>query len=184
MLILLSPTLAYTHQSLHDVLQLSHSNSPRSPEGVAGSNATGTSHAPVLRLDGDAPMGPTVLYTAAVLANMSFSDSCIEALSAQLNCSGVVAQEDYLYTWGGFADSDIETICTESCSESFDALRANVASACLNDVYTDPVINDTGFIYGTGFSNDLYNVESVSVHPLAFIDYYLLSYKLLCMKDE
>lgn len=129
-------------------------------------------------------MGPTVLYTAAVLANMSFSDSCIEALSAQLNCSGVVAQEDYLYTWGGFADSDIETICTESCSESFDALRANVASACLNDVYTDPVINDTGFIYGTGFSNDLYNVESVSVHPLAFIDYYLLSYKLLCMKDE
>jgi hypothetical protein len=126
----------------------------------------------------------TVLFNSTILAHFGFSESCIEALSGTLNCSEAVRRKHYLYTWGGLTESDIETVCTENCARSFGALRANVAAACAEDVYTDPVINGTGYIYGTGFSNSIYNVESISAHPVAIVDYYHLSYKLLCMKDE
>ena len=81
-------------------------------------------------------------------------------------------------------EADIDNVCTESCAESFGALRASVATACAGDVYTDPVIDDADDIYGTGFSNNIYNVDSISARPVAFVDYYLLSYRLLCLKDE
>ena len=126
----------------------------------------------------------TVLYTPAVLANIGFSQSCVQALSATLNCSPLVTAEQYLYTWGGLSESDIDAFCTSTCTQSFNALRANVATACAQDVYTDPVVNNTGYIYGTGFGTNIYNAEAVSVRPVAFVDYYLLSYKLLCQLDE
>lgn len=184
-LTLCSPAQASTDGRLHHSFQVANGHSTRRAMEVAvGSNTTGITHAPDADPDDGSSTGPTVLFNATVLANTTFSGSCVEALSATLNCSGAVAQEDYLYTWGGLTESDIETVCTESCAESFNDLRASVVTACAEDVYTDPVINDTGYIYGTGFSNDIYNVESVSVYPLAFVDYYLLSYRLLCMKDE
>lgn len=89
-----------------------------------------------------------------------------------------------LYTWGGFSDENLVALCTTNCSKSIENYRSNVITACADDVYTDPVINSTEYIDGTNTREDIYNVGSVSVQPIALADYYFLNYRLLCLKDE
>jgi hypothetical protein len=185
LLMLCSSVTASDHGNLHDSAHLAHGHrNARRAEGVVGNNAPGSTETRGVDPRADPSTMSTVLFNSTILANFGFSGPCIAALSATLNCSEAVHQDRYLYTWGGLTESDIEAVCTESCAESFAAQRASVAAACAKDVYVDPVVDDTGYVYGTGFGNGIYNVESISARPVSFVDYYLLSYKLLCMKNE
>jgi hypothetical protein len=185
LLILCTSVKASSPGSRHDSAHVAYGRrNARRAEGGDGGNTAASSQTRGASPDADSSTLSTVLFPRTVLANFGFSEPCVEALSATLSCSEAVRQQHYLYTWGGLTESDIETVCTESCAESFEALRANVATACADDVYTDPVIADTGYVYGTGFSNSIYNIESISARPVAIVDYYHLSYKLLCLKDE
>ncbi|KAH6999051.1 hypothetical protein BKA56DRAFT_665569 [Ilyonectria sp. MPI-CAGE-AT-0026] len=126
----------------------------------------------------------TILFNATTLTDTSLSHACIDALAAPLGCSGYILDEDMLYTWGGFSDENLVALCTTNCSKSIEIYRSNVIIACANDVYTDPVINSTEYIDGTNTREDIYNVGSVSVQPIALADYYFLNYRLLCLKDD
>jgi hypothetical protein len=57
-----------------------------------------------------------------------------------------------------------------------------IDSTCVAD--TDPVQESTGYVYGTGMDDIIYNVQGTSVRPIALADYYILNYKLLCLKDR
>lgn len=185
LLILCSPVTASSHGNLHDPTHLTHGHrNARRAEGAVGSDATGRTQTRDVDPRANPSTPSTALFNSTILTSFGFSEPCIAALSATLNCSEAIRQDRYLYTWGGLTESEIEAVCTESCAESFAAQRANVATACAEDVYVDPVVDDTGYVYGTGFSNSIYNVESISARPVSFVDYYLLSYKLLCMKNE
>ncbi len=89
-----------------------------------------------------------------------------------------------LYTWGGLTSANLTNLCTSACNSSIATFRSNVLSSCANDVYTDTPANATGYVYGTGTLDDIYNVQGVSVKPIALVDYYFLNYKLNCMQDE
>lgn len=113
-----------------------------------------------------------------------FSSDCANALAGSLNYSAAIGYSSSLYVWGGLTMNDITALCTTACSDSISSFRANVLEACVNDVYTDEPANATAYVYGIGTMNDIYNVEGVSVKPIALVDYYFLSYNLTCTQDE
>ncbi len=79
---------------------------------------------------------------------------------------------------------DLINLCTDTCNSSIATFRGNVLDACADDVYTDTPVNATGYVYGTATLNDIYNVQGMSVMPIALADYYFLNWKLNCMQDE
>lgn len=112
------------------------------------------------------------------------SDACLTALTASLECSSLLTSPEALYTWGGLSGEALDLLCIDTCTSSIASFRANVLEACSDDVYTDPIVNSTGYVTGTDTLDSIYNIESISVRPIALVDYYFLNYNLLCLKDE
>jgi hypothetical protein len=122
----------------------------------------------------------TQLFNVSDLSMLS--TECASALAAPLSCSGLITKS--LYTWGGLSADNLTDLCTTTCSESVASYRSTALTACADDIYTDaPITNATAYVYSTGSLQDIYNVEGISVRPIAFADYYLLNYQLNCMKD-
>lgn len=113
------------------------------------------------------------------------SGDCAAALASPVHCSPLVRRAaGYSAVQYPLSTDNLTTLCTQTCASSLDDLRSKVEEACSDEIYTDKPLNATGYVYGTGTQNDIYNVEGISVKPVAFIDYYLLGYKLLCMQEE
>lgn len=122
----------------------------------------------------------TQLFNLSDLSMLS--TGCASALAATLSCSGLITKS--LYTWGGLTADNLTDLCTTTCSDSIASYRSTALTACADDIYTDaPITNATAYVYGTGSLQNIYNVEGISVRPIAFADYYFLNYKLNCMQD-
>lgn len=111
------------------------------------------------------------------------SADCRDALNANVSCSAALVVTGSLYTWKALGLDNLTMLCTSTCTSSLSQYRKKVLSACASDVYTDPAINATGYIYGTDTPNDIFNVEGISMNPIVMADYYILNYRSLCQKD-
>ncbi|KAF7131457.1 hypothetical protein CNMCM5793_004682 [Aspergillus hiratsukae] len=109
--------------------------------------------------------GPVQLFNASELT--FFSTDCANALGQPLDCTPTLGYSEGLYVWGGLTLDDLTALCTTACSESIASFRDTVLTACSQDVYTDEPYNATGYVEGTGITNDIYNVQGVSVKPIA-----------------
>jgi hypothetical protein len=131
-----------------------------------------------------APAGTLQLFNATALTSESetISSVCANALAAPLNCSALITFKPYAYY--GLTADNITELCTADCSDSINQYRQAVLQECVNDVYTDPVINNTDTIYGTSQTYDVYNINDVSMKPIGLADFWFINYNLTCMQDE
>ncbi|KAJ5640366.1 uncharacterized protein N7484_008228 [Penicillium longicatenatum] len=106
--------------------------------------------------------GTTQLFNLSDLT--MFSTDCATALAATLDCSSGIRAQSLEY---GLTENDLDELCTSGCSGSIATMRDSVISNCANDIYTDAPSNATGYVYGTGISDDIYNVEGVA-NPSTF----------------
>ncbi|KAM5353570.1 hypothetical protein ACJ41O_000220 [Fusarium nematophilum] len=124
------------------------------------------------------------IYSNSSFSQSGFSKACIDALSAPLNCSSLIADRDRLYIWGGFTKHEINGLCTEECSKSVERVRDQVEIACADDVYKSPLTKPTELIPGTNVKNNIHNLQAVAMNPVGLVDYYFYSFRQLCLKDE
>jgi len=113
------------------------------------------------------------------------SSDCASALGMTLDCSPLInSAAGYSAIQSDLTRENLTTLCTNSCSTALSAWRTNVNQACADELYTDAAQNATEYVYGTSVENDIYNVQGVSVKPVAFADFYVLGYELICLQDE
>lgn len=126
----------------------------------------------------------TQLFHTESFANVSLSKPCLTALVAPIACNATIRDSSFLYTWGGLSAGDLAGLCTLRCNASLTTYRTAVATACANDLYTDPVTNSSGYAYGTQQPVSIYDSEGVTMRPIGLVDFYALNYALLCMVDD
>ncbi|OQE13794.1 hypothetical protein PENFLA_c043G06933 [Penicillium flavigenum] len=150
--------------------------SPASSPGTGLPQATG--YAESLVATTMEVTGTTQLFNISDLT--MFSSDCANALAATLDCSSGIRAQSLEY---GLTENDLDELCTSGCSGSIATFRNSVMSNCANDIYTDAPANATGYVYGTGISDDIYNVEGVSAKPIAIVDSFFLNYNVTCMTN-
>ncbi|CAG8910036.1 unnamed protein product [Penicillium egyptiacum] len=131
-----------------------------------------------IMLSSEVVSGPTALFDINYLT--MFSADCASALGASLNCSDLIQYSDYQQ---GLTVENLTALCTTACSSSIATFRENVFTNCANDIYTDEPVNASSYVYGTGTKNDIYNVEGISIKPIAMVDPYFINYDMTCMQD-
>ncbi|KAJ6007240.1 hypothetical protein N7540_011216 [Penicillium herquei] len=179
---LLTAANQHGHSNAHARHEAARSASSVFSTSSASSYPTGSSTEPE-PLVRRSETGLTQLFNISDITTF-FSSDCANALAGSLNCSSIIAASSALYSWGGMTIDNLTDLCTEYCSESIANFRTDVLEACANDVYTDEPVNATGYVYGTGVLNDIYNVDGVSVEPIALVDYYFLGYNMTCSQDN
>ena len=119
-------------------------------------------------------------------SNTTFiSAKCQKALSVNISCSPLIISEAaFDAPWANLTSDSLTELCTDLCANSLKNYHAEAATACADDVYTDENTNSTEYVVGTGAYDSVFHMEDLSVKAVAMVDYYIVNYHLLCLKDK